>query len=148
MHSDRAKQQHRCGRHFYCRGLANVLPINVSFFVTNVATAHLHAHTRSRHIRELIKNSRPIRCRFASHPVEPLSPTIDGRRSFDRLYTFTPLPLFAIKCIVVSFGVARETPIYLLPLGWLLRSLRVLPTSRVPELLLWDSSPRTSTMFN
>lgn len=82
---------------------------------------HTHTHTSY----ELIKNSRPIRSRFTSHhPMEPLSPTIDGRRSFDRLYTSLPSSSIqlAIKCIVVSFGVARETPIYLLPLGWLLRS--------------------------
>lgn len=86
---------------------------------------HTRAHT---YIRELIKNSQPIRSRFTSHPMEPLSPTIDERRSFDRLYTFLPPfpsvrhPVFAIKCIVVSFVVAGETPIYLLPLGCLLRS--------------------------
>lgn len=86
---------------------------------------HTRAHT---YIRELIKNSQPIRSRFTSHPMEPLSPTIDERRSFDRLYTFRPPfpsvrhPVFAIKCIVVSFVVAGETPIYLLPLGCLLRS--------------------------
>lgn len=44
VHSDRAKQ-HRCGRHFYCRGLANVLPINVSFRVTNAVHICAHIHT-------------------------------------------------------------------------------------------------------
>lgn len=126
MHSDRAKQQHRCGRHFYCRGLANVLPINVSFFVTNVVplttTRYLHTHTHIVWInKKFTANSFPL---HEPPPMEPLSPTIDGRRSFDRLYTSLPSSSIqlAIKCIVVSFGVARETPIYLLPLGWLLRS--------------------------
>lgn len=113
-----------------------MLPINVSFFVTNVVplTHHTstHLYTRTRiHPRINKKFTANSFARFTSHPMEPLSPTIDGRRSFDRLYTFLPPPpstppvraiQLAIKCIVVSFGVARETPIYLLPLGSLLRS--------------------------
>lgn len=113
-----------------------MLPINVSFFVTNVVplthhtSTHLYTRTRT-HPRINKKFTANSFARFTSHPMEPLSPSIDGRRSFDRLYTFLPPPpstppvraiQLAIKCIVVSFGVARETPIYLLPLGSLLRS--------------------------
>lgn len=138
MHSDRAKQQHRCGRHFYCRGLANVLPINVSFFVTNVVplttTRYLHTHTHTSY--ELIKNSRPIRSRFTSHhPMEPLSPTIDGRRSFDRLYTSPPLLLHPARDQVYCGLVRSRERNSDLPVAprLALKELRVLPTSRVPS---------------
>lgn len=97
---------------------------------------HTRAHT---YIRELIKNSQPIRSRFTSHPMEPLSPTIDERRSFDRLYTFLPpLPLCSpssvrdqVYCgLVRSRGRNSDLPVApRLPL----KELRVLPTSRVPS---------------
>lgn len=87
---------------------------------------YTHAHA---YIRELIKNSRPIRS-LASRATlwnHYRQRSMEGGASTD-FTRFSPLPppvraiQLAIKCIVVSFGVARETPIYLLPLGSLLRS--------------------------
>lgn len=90
---------------------------------------YTHAHA---HIRELIKNSRPIRS-LASRATlwnHYRQRSMEGGASTD-FTRFSPPPpstppvraiQLAIKCIVVSFGVARETPIYLLPLGSLLRS--------------------------